>query len=128
MVTELLVIALILSQLYICAITYAAFRKLEKYESAAMWIIEKWSQTKLVPTELVPTELVPKYNGESNLITLPVTGSAFNGAFNDTINSTIKVLERYAPAGVHSAVVGELKKWYCQLCIELLYLATSKFN
>jgi hypothetical protein len=59
MVTELLVIALILSQLYICAITYAAFRKLEKYESAAMWIIEKWSQTKLVPTELVPTELVP---------------------------------------------------------------------
>jgi hypothetical protein len=124
MVTELLVIALILSQLYICAITYAAFRKLEKYESAAVWIIEKWLQTKLVPTELVPTELVPKYNGESNLITLPVTGSAFNGA----ISNYIKVLERYAPTGVHSAVVGELNKWYCQLCIELLYLATSKFN
>lgn len=123
--TFVLVCALILFQLYICAVTYWVFHKIDRYENFAFSVIERYLQSRgrgvnsAENTETVHSQVISREHSQiCNHGLTPLVNSPERIKLIGYINQ----INSYAPVRVQKIVSNILPKWYSQLSIDILTL------
>lgn len=134
----LLVAAVIILQLYICACTYWLLRKIDRYESIALGVVERYLSRRVYGAGggVGAVSTYDKLSGVSTVSAVDAVGgvitvgtvsavSTHDESRREVTNYIQKVLY-YAPERVHNAAKNMMETWYCNLCIDLLTLCVSK--
>lgn len=137
-VTTLLVVALILLQLYICACTYWVFKKIDRYENVAFAVIEKYLSTRNSQSNL-STDITNSVSAGMDVTSIDVTSIDVSAGMNTPLLSLVdqnspalvareriiylvNKVNSFAPTRVQIAVHTLMTKWYSQLGLDLLSL------
>lgn len=112
-VTFALVAALILLQLYICAVTYWVFRKIDKYENFAFSVIERY----------LKGSHVDKYAELTNVENIDV---AVSPSARAKVIGYINTIGSYTPSSVQKLLNAVLTQWYSQLSIDIISLCLQR--